>query len=84
MELQEVRNTILVELSHPVDVVPLVNRMDFAQCTYLLSVLKMEKMRVVIIFPISYKHSDQNQIESRKLLYVKNSRISLKDPVGCF
>ena len=48
MELQEVRNTILVELSHPVDVVPLVNRMDFAQCTYLLSVLKMEKMRVVI------------------------------------
>lgn len=47
MELQEVRNTILVELSHPVDVVPLVNRMDFAQCTYLLSVLKMEKMRVV-------------------------------------
>ncbi|EYC21934.1 hypothetical protein Y032_0018g3619 [Ancylostoma ceylanicum] len=46
-ELQEFRNTVCGVLNHPADVVPIVNRMDFAQCTYLLSVLRMEKMRVI-------------------------------------
>ncbi|XGW14011.1 hypothetical protein V3C99_000358 [Haemonchus contortus] len=46
-ELQEFRNTVCGVLNHQADVVPIVNRMDFAQCTYLLSVLRMEKMRVV-------------------------------------
>uniref|UniRef100_A0A1I7XCJ4 HEAT repeat-containing protein 1 n=1 Tax=Heterorhabditis bacteriophora TaxID=37862 RepID=A0A1I7XCJ4_HETBA len=45
-ELQEFRNTVCSELAHPPEIVPIVNRMDFAQCTYLLSVLRMEKMRV--------------------------------------
>ncbi|KIH57605.1 phosphoinositide 3-kinase family, accessory domain protein [Ancylostoma duodenale] len=46
-ELQEFRNTVCGVLNHPAEVVPIVNRMDFAQCTYLLSVLRMEKMRVI-------------------------------------
>ncbi|KJH49030.1 hypothetical protein DICVIV_04809 [Dictyocaulus viviparus] len=46
-ELQEFRNTVCGELNHQADIVPIVNRMDFAQCTYLLSVLRMEKMRVI-------------------------------------
>ncbi|VDL65076.1 unnamed protein product, partial [Nippostrongylus brasiliensis] len=46
-ELQEFRNTVCGVLNHQADVVPIVNRMDFAQCTYLLSVLRMEKMRVI-------------------------------------
>ncbi|KAK6020578.1 hypothetical protein OSTOST_13765, partial [Ostertagia ostertagi] len=46
-ELQEFRNTVCGVLNHQAEVVPIVNRMDFAQCTYLLSVLRMEKMRVI-------------------------------------
>ncbi|CAB3403701.1 unnamed protein product [Caenorhabditis bovis] len=46
-ELQEMRNTVLSELKHAPEVVPLVNRMDFANCTYLLSILRMETMRVM-------------------------------------
>ncbi|KAK6746150.1 hypothetical protein RB195_012331 [Necator americanus] len=46
-ELQEFRNTVCGVLNHSAEVVPIVNRMDFAQCTYLLSVLRMEKMRVI-------------------------------------
>ncbi|CAJ0959757.1 unnamed protein product, partial [Mesorhabditis belari] len=45
-DLQEMRNGVSAELEHPPDVVGFVNRMDFAQCVYLLSVLRMEKMRV--------------------------------------
>ena len=35
------------ELNQTADVVPLINRMDVAQCLYLLSVCRMEKMRVI-------------------------------------
>ncbi|KAI6188459.1 1-phosphatidylinositol 4-kinase [Aphelenchoides besseyi] len=44
-ELQEIRNAVCHELRQSVDVVPLVNRMDFSQCIYLLSVCRTEKMR---------------------------------------
>lgn len=45
-ELQELRNSILAELEHPPDVVPLVNKMEFAQCVYLLAVYRLETLRV--------------------------------------
>lgn len=46
-ELQEMRNTVLAELSHQAEAVPLINRFDFANCTYLLSVHRMESMRLL-------------------------------------
>uniref|UniRef100_A0A5S6Q402 1-phosphatidylinositol 4-kinase n=1 Tax=Trichuris muris TaxID=70415 RepID=A0A5S6Q402_TRIMR len=45
-DLQEFRNNLLSQLNHPPDVVPLVNKMDFAQCVYLLTVLRLETLRV--------------------------------------
>ncbi|CAI2348814.1 unnamed protein product [Caenorhabditis sp. 36 PRJEB53466] len=46
-ELQEMRNTVLAELQHQAEAVPLINRFDFANCTYLLSVHRMETMRLL-------------------------------------
>lgn len=45
-ELVEVRNQILSDLEHPADIVSIVNRLNFAQCTYLMSVYRMEAFRV--------------------------------------
>ena len=45
-ELQELRNAILAQLSHPPDIVPNVNRMEFNYCVYLLSILRLETLRV--------------------------------------
>lgn len=45
-ELFEVRNQILNDLDHPAEIVSMVNRMNFAQCTYLMSVYRMEAFRV--------------------------------------
>ncbi|XP_042899450.1 phosphatidylinositol 4-kinase alpha isoform X2 [Parasteatoda tepidariorum] len=45
-ELQELRNQILALLDHQADVTPLINKLNFAQCTYLLSVYHLETLRV--------------------------------------
>lgn len=45
-ELVEVRNQILSDLDQPTEIVTIVNRMNFAQCTYLMSVYRMEAFRV--------------------------------------
>lgn len=45
-ELVEVRNQILSDLDHPADIASIVNRLNFAQCTYLMSVYRMEAFRV--------------------------------------
>lgn len=45
-ELVEVRNQILSDLDHPTDIVSIVNRLNFSQCTYLMSVYRMEAFRV--------------------------------------
>lgn len=45
-ELVEVRNQILSDLDHPAEIVSIVNRLNFAQCTYLMSVYRMEAFRV--------------------------------------
>ncbi|RWS26434.1 phosphatidylinositol 4 kinase-like protein, partial [Leptotrombidium deliense] len=56
-ELQEIRNQILNELDHSSDVTPIVNKLSFAQCTYLLSVCRLETFRV------------QNQIDGQSPFY---------------
>jgi phosphatidylinositol 4-kinase len=43
-ELSEIRMTIIQLLEHSSDVVPMINKMTFAQCTYLLSVLRLETL----------------------------------------
>uniref|UniRef100_T1J2J9 Thymidine kinase, cytosolic n=1 Tax=Strigamia maritima TaxID=126957 RepID=T1J2J9_STRMM len=45
-ELQELRSQILNLLEHPPEASPVVNKLGFAQCTYLLSIYKLECLRV--------------------------------------
>ncbi|VDM61613.1 unnamed protein product [Angiostrongylus costaricensis] len=72
-ELQEFRNTVCGVLNHQTDVVPIINRMDFAQCIYLLSVLRMEKMRVV--------HAEHKEALHEFFKYLDNKTIR-KDKGG--
>lgn len=45
-EIQELRNQILSLIDHLPEVTPLINKLNFAQCTYLLSVYHLETLRV--------------------------------------
>ncbi|XP_077290371.1 phosphatidylinositol 4-kinase III alpha isoform X2 [Arctopsyche grandis] len=45
-ELQELKTQILNLLEHPADITAYVNKLSFAQCTYLLSVYWLETLRV--------------------------------------
>ncbi|XP_047491882.1 phosphatidylinositol 4-kinase alpha-like isoform X2 [Penaeus chinensis] len=45
-ELGELRQQILSLLEHPTDVTPVVNKLSFAQCIYVLSVYRVEALRV--------------------------------------
>lgn len=45
-ELQEVRNQILNDLDNHPDVTTMISKLSFAQCTYLMSVYRMESFRI--------------------------------------
>ncbi|XP_033126679.1 phosphatidylinositol 4-kinase alpha-like [Anneissia japonica] len=45
-ELNEIRQTIIGHLENPAEVIPLINKLSFAQCCYLLSVYRLETLRV--------------------------------------
>ncbi|VDL65799.1 unnamed protein product [Nippostrongylus brasiliensis] len=81
-ELQEFRNTVCGVLNHQADVVPIVNRMDFAQCTYLLSVLRMEKMRVRNMIDYSLQiHAEHKEAPHEFFKYLEDKTIR-KDKGG--
>ena len=44
--MNEVRISLLEALSNPAEIITLVNRLNFGQCTYLLSVYRLESLRV--------------------------------------
>ena len=46
VELQEIRNQIINDLSPSSEVISIINKLTFAQCTYLLSVCRLETFRV--------------------------------------
>jgi len=46
-ELNGLRSTVLGVLDYPAELVPIVNRLSFAQCAYLLSVYRLETLRFV-------------------------------------
>ena len=45
-EVQDLRNHILNELDHPATISPLVGKLNFAHCTWLLAVYRLETLRV--------------------------------------
>lgn len=46
VELNEVRMSLLETLDNPAEIITLVNKLNFGQCTYLLSVYRVESLRV--------------------------------------
>lgn len=64
-ELHEIRNTVVGEIQPSVDVVAFINKMEFAHCIYLLSVFRMEKMRVCHSTEQDAVHSIFKYLEDR-------------------
>ncbi|CAH1801953.1 unnamed protein product [Owenia fusiformis] len=72
-ELNELRLSICNLLEHPTDVVPLVNKLSFSQCTYLLSVYRLETLRVA--------HSPEKDAFHNIFHYLEDDTI-IKDKAG--
>ncbi|KAK9874265.1 hypothetical protein WA026_002618 [Henosepilachna vigintioctopunctata] len=72
-ELQELRNQILDLLKHPADVVAIVHKLSFAQCTFLLSVYWLETLRV--------QHSEEPSLVTIITDYLSDSALQ-KDKAG--
>ncbi|KAL3270935.1 hypothetical protein HHI36_021440 [Cryptolaemus montrouzieri] len=72
-ELQELRNQILDVLKHPADVTAIVNKLSFAQCTFLLSVYWVETLRV--------QHSEEPSLVTIITDYLSDSALQ-KDKAG--
>ncbi len=64
-ELQELRNSILSQLGHSSEIVPLVNKMEFSQCVYLLSVYRLETLRVTFSRELEAVHCIFKYLEEK-------------------
>jgi phosphatidylinositol 4-kinase len=71
-ELQELKNQLMTSLNNPADITPIANRLTFAQCTYLLSILRLETIRV--------QHAEDTSFHPM-LEYLNDSAIQ-KDKTG--
>uniref|UniRef100_A0A0N4ZV71 1-phosphatidylinositol 4-kinase n=1 Tax=Parastrongyloides trichosuri TaxID=131310 RepID=A0A0N4ZV71_PARTI len=72
-ELQELRTTICNELRQNPEIIPIVNRLDFTYCIYLLSVIRMEKMRVVYSTELDAVHLFLRYVENPAIKKDKNN-----------
>lgn len=54
-ELNELKTQIMNLLDHPQDISAFVNKLSFAQCTFLLSVYWLETLRLIYFINIAYK-----------------------------
>uniref|UniRef100_A0A0N5B712 1-phosphatidylinositol 4-kinase n=1 Tax=Strongyloides papillosus TaxID=174720 RepID=A0A0N5B712_STREA len=71
-ELQELRLTLCNELRQNPDCVSIINRLDFTYCIYLLSVIRMEKMRVVYSNDVETVHVFLKYVENPAIKKDKN------------
>ncbi|KAK2176702.1 hypothetical protein NP493_644g02033 [Ridgeia piscesae] len=72
-EVNELRTALLTLLESPPEVIPIVNKLNFAQCTYLLSVYKLETLRITQSSCVDTFHG--------LFLYLENNMI-IKDKAG--
>ncbi|CAD5216891.1 unnamed protein product [Bursaphelenchus okinawaensis] len=72
-DIQERRNLVLKEVQQSPEITTIVSRMDYAQCIYLLSVCRTEKMRVV--------HSNEPDAPQQMFKYLEDKAIR-KDKTG--
>lgn len=72
VELQEIRNQIINDLSPSSEVISIINKLTFAQCIYLLSVCRLETFRVQNIvngmnpFDIMMQYLEDSTIQKDK------------------
>ncbi|KAM3723763.1 Phosphatidylinositol 4-kinase alpha [Dirofilaria immitis] len=66
-ELQEIRVTILSEISPSPEVIAVVNKLEFTHCIYLLSVFRMELMRALHSAEPEAVHSIFQYLEDRSI-----------------
>uniref|UniRef100_A0AAF5D936 1-phosphatidylinositol 4-kinase n=3 Tax=Strongyloides stercoralis TaxID=6248 RepID=A0AAF5D936_STRER len=71
-ELQELRLTLCNELRQNTEAVSIINRLDFTYCIYLLSVIRMEKMRVVYSNDVEAVHLFLKYVENPAIKKDKN------------
>lgn len=63
LELQEIRNQIIQDLDGNTEVTAIINKLTFAQCTYLLSICRLEVFRVETNFSINPFYIIMNYLE---------------------
>ncbi|KAL5017409.1 hypothetical protein ScPMuIL_006998 [Solemya velum] len=67
-ELNDLRTSILSLLENPNDVYALIHKLNFAQCTYLLSVYRLESLRVTYSTDMKAFHGMFNYLEDNTII----------------
>ncbi|XP_017495017.1 PREDICTED: phosphatidylinositol 4-kinase alpha-like, partial [Rhagoletis zephyria] len=72
VELQEIRNQIINDLDNNSEVSIIINKMTFAQCTYLLSICRLEVFRVETNFSLNPFYTIFQYLEDQYILKDKD------------